>query len=206
MIITVDDFGFHHRANQLIERGIQEKFITHVSTMVNMVGSEEALRYLKREYVHVAPIVFGLHMNITDPSAVFLNSHHHINSWPTILRAVTPVAKRHKIELIRQPSKLWWPTFWQRYGMKGVTIELLSMTQRCGAKRFTHEFVDFDWVDLSDEARFAALSKVPKDAELSCHPHIFTTAADPKATPNPTCTLEWLLDHKDLVRKHFMQS
>ena len=263
MIVTVDDFGFHHQANELVTQAIDRKFVTHVATMTGLSGKDEALDYIaaRREQVSRDSVTFGLHLNVTegapvlpvekvrsivdsngkllgwqpflkrfvfgkidrdelqnevdhqlaalkssDPGLSFLNSHHHIHAWPGVMRAIAPVMKRHGIQSVRQPSKLWWPAFTHRYGMKGVIIELLSLSRKCEFERFTNEFVDFDWVNPSKTARAAALKLVPNHAELSCHPHVFTTPADAAANPDPSCTLAWLLDHESDVRKQLAKA
>lgn len=48
IILTVDDFGYNHKANGLIFEAIEKGVVDQASTMVNVRGTDEAFLYIKR--------------------------------------------------------------------------------------------------------------------------------------------------------------
>jgi len=130
----------------------------------------------------------------------FFNSHHHVHLWPPIGRMLAPVIRRAHIRHVRHPKAIWWPALQQRYGFKGILVETVSKLHAPATERFSHEFVDFDWVDPTDTARTQALKLIPSMAELACHPHLYTTPSDPTLI-DPLSSLEWLTQHHEQLQQ-----
>jgi predicted glycoside hydrolase/deacetylase ChbG (UPF0249 family) len=131
----------------------------------------------------------------------FFNSHHHVHLWPPIGRMLAPVIQRAQIRSVRHPKTIWWSALRQRYGFKGILVETVSQLHAPAARRLTQDFVDFDWIDPSDDARSLALKLVPVNAELACHPHLYTSPSDLTRTPHPISSLEWLTQHRDQLQQ-----
>lgn len=131
----------------------------------------------------------------------FFNSHHHVHLWPPIARLLAPIIQRARLRQIRHPRQIWWRAGWERYGIKGLLLASLSQRQRPATNRLTNDFVDFDWIDPTDEARANALTAIPPTAELACHPHLYTRPSDATRTPHPVSSLEWLTTHHALLSR-----
>ncbi len=133
------------------------------------------------------------------PWATFLNSHHHIHLWPPLARMISDIAHKQGIDDIRRPQQFFWPAVWQRYGYKALIIQLLGIYQsRIHRQCSTDYFIDLDWAGVSDQSRKRLKAMVPKEAELSCHPHAFEIEHSEINTKDST--LAWLIKH--LESKH----
>lgn len=200
-IYTVDDFGTSLGANQLIFEAFQKKILTHASIMVNMPGSRQALQSVQK----FKRIEFGLHLNLTEPFNLplpveaqmrkqiellqkfvkpisFINSHHNIHFWPTILPIVVKMAKEYGIKKIRAPRNFVGPS------VKPSLMRFASLFSRIDSNlRLSKAWLDLDWYDKPMPE--GILRQLPADCEISCHPLVFQKH-------RKQSTLQWLIDHK----------
>jgi predicted glycoside hydrolase/deacetylase ChbG (UPF0249 family) len=126
LIITVDDFGYDQEANQLIFEAINKRVLNHVSTMVNMEGTDQALRYIKqlksqipkskfqtniKYQISNIKIInqtrFGLHLNLTEGKPLsgrqqvpsLLNKDGNFIGWQKLIfRLATGHLRPHDVE------------------------------------------------------------------------------------------------------------
>lgn len=205
-IFTVDDFGINRQANELIFRAFSEGVLTHASVMVNMPGSNEALRATK----NFRKIKFGLHLNLSDSIG-----------WVRFLTAASlgfvPTEKieqevRKQIELMQKfvrpipfinshHNVHFWPAVLpiviklakeykikkirlpQRLigpGLKPMAIRLTKPARHLQQiDRHTNSWLDLDWHHRRYWKKL--IENLPSDSEISCHPQ---------------ASLQWLIKNK----------
>ena len=122
----------------------------------------------------------------------FINSHHHIHLWPSLVKHVRTSAKKHNVAIVRAPSSVWLPSVTLAHAPKALIIQTLGViaSWRYGAS--TKYFIDLDWSNNSDKALKRLVDYMPSQCELSCHPHIEEPGTD-HAQSVRNSTLAWLL-------------
>lgn len=89
MTIIVDDFGYSHEVNLLVQEGFRVGAIDGAALMVNRPGTDEALVYARN-----STKLIGLHLNITEGKPMLpvsqvptlVDASGSFFHWPTLIR------------------------------------------------------------------------------------------------------------------------